>query len=114
MSALILQLKTCMTQCKPARMSCALPKQAARRVARECPGVEVRVFSDRDIVAKRAEIEGTLRGADAFFASLLFDFDQVPHSCMSDLCFPCESVSAGCCTHATELDMTSSRHTQGM
>ena len=54
-----------------------LPWQAARKVARECPGVDVRVFSDRDIAAKRGEVEAALRDADVFFGSLLFDYDQV-------------------------------------
>ncbi|EIE25813.1 hydrogenobyrinic acid a,c-diamide cobaltochelatase, partial [Coccomyxa subellipsoidea C-169] len=46
-------------------------------VARECPGVRVKVFSDRDIQTKQPEIEEALRGADVFFGSLLFDYDQV-------------------------------------
>lgn len=54
-----------------------LPWQAARKVARDCPGVDVRVFSDRDILGKRAEVEAALQGADVFFGSLLFDYDQV-------------------------------------
>ncbi len=52
-------------------------EQAARRVARECPGVQVRVFSDRDILSKQAEVDEALKGADVFFGSLLFDYDQV-------------------------------------
>ena len=63
--------------CHAQALHAGAPKQAARRVARECPGVEVRVFSDRDIGAKSGEVEAALRGADAFFGSLLFDFDQV-------------------------------------
>ena len=51
--------------------------QAARRVKRECPGIDVQVFSDRDITDKRAEMEAALQGADVFFGSLLFDYDQV-------------------------------------
>lgn len=51
--------------------------QAARRVARQCPEVDVRVFSDRDITAKQQEVQEALRGADVFFGSLLFDYDQV-------------------------------------
>ena len=61
-------------------LGCA-PKQAARRVARECPGVNVRVFSDRDILTKQPELEEALRGADVFFGSLLFDYDQVEWLC---------------------------------
>ena len=43
----------------------------------QCPGVRVAVFSDRDISALRAQVEMALDGADVFFGSLLFDFDQV-------------------------------------
>ncbi|KAK9843478.1 hypothetical protein WJX81_004582 [Elliptochloris bilobata] len=55
----------------------ALYEKAARQVARQLPGVQVHVFSDRDITAKAKEIEAALDGADAFFGSLLFDYDQV-------------------------------------
>ena len=41
------------------------------------PGLELSVFSDRDIASKQADIEAALDGADVFFGSLLFDFDQV-------------------------------------
>lgn len=51
--------------------------QAARRVKRECPGIDIQVFSDLDITDKRAEMEAALQGADVFFGSLLFDYDQV-------------------------------------
>lgn len=51
--------------------------QAARQVARRLPGVQVHVFSDRDIAAKAEQIKAALDGADVFFGSLLFDFDQV-------------------------------------
>lgn len=44
---------------------------------KERPGVSVRVFSDRDISSQREEIEAALTGADVFFGSLLFDYDQV-------------------------------------
>ena len=54
-----------------------LPAQAAKQVARQCPGVKVLAFSDRDLGSKREEIEEALAGADVFFGSLLFDFDQV-------------------------------------
>ena len=51
--------------------------QAAREVAQRCPGVTVSVFSDRDLEPQRAKIEAELGQADVFFASLLFDYDQV-------------------------------------
>ena len=56
---------------------CWIYMQAARRVKRECPGINVQVFSDRDISDKKGEIEAALQGADMFFGSLLFDYDQV-------------------------------------
>ena len=46
-------------------------------MARRLPGVQVHVFSDRDIAAKAEQIKAALDGADVFFGSLLFDFDQV-------------------------------------
>ena len=33
--------------------------------------------SDRDIVSQRPRVEAALDGADVFFGSLLFDYDQV-------------------------------------
>lgn len=51
--------------------------QAAKQVAKQCPGVKVYVFSDRDIAMRKQEIIAALDGADAFFGSLLFDYDQV-------------------------------------
>ena len=57
--------------------STLLDMQAARRVKSECPGINVEVFSDRDISDKKGEMEAALQGADVFFGSLLFDYDQV-------------------------------------
>ncbi|KAL4458671.1 hypothetical protein ABPG75_013536 [Micractinium tetrahymenae] len=54
-----------------------LYKKAAVALARACPGFSLRVFSDRDLGPRRSEVEAALAGADVFFASLLFDFDQV-------------------------------------
>ena len=51
--------------------------QAAREVAKRSPGVKISVFSDRDINSQRDKVEAALKGADVFFGSLLFDFDQV-------------------------------------
>ena len=51
--------------------------QAAKAVARQYHGVSITVFSDRDIAGRREEVEAALSGADAFFGSLLFDYDQV-------------------------------------
>lgn len=46
-------------------------------MAKQCPSVRVLVFSDRDIVSRKADITAALDGADVFFGSLLFDYDQV-------------------------------------
>lgn len=54
-----------------------LYKQAAVALARAVPGLSLRVFSDRDLGPRRAEVEAALASADVFFGSLLFDFDQV-------------------------------------
>lgn len=35
------------------------------------------MFSDRDISSQRDKVQQALEGADIFFGSLLFDFDQV-------------------------------------
>ena len=51
--------------------------QVAEELRRRAPGVDLRVFSDRDVTARRSEVEAALDGADVFFGSLLFDFDQV-------------------------------------
>ncbi|EFN54112.1 hypothetical protein CHLNCDRAFT_25038 [Chlorella variabilis] len=53
-----------------------LYKQAAVALGRACPAISLRVFSDRDLGPRRAEVEAALQGADVFFSSLLFDFDQ--------------------------------------
>jgi magnesium chelatase subunit H len=54
-----------------------LYRKAAKSLAKRCPWVELVVFSDRDIDANREEVAAALEGADVFFGSLLFDFDQV-------------------------------------
>jgi magnesium chelatase subunit H len=51
--------------------------QVAKELAEKLPNVRLHVFSDRDLQPKRAQIEAALAGADVFFASLLFDYDQV-------------------------------------
>ena len=55
----------------------ALYKSSARDLKKRYPHVELLVFSDRDIENKRGEVEAALDGADVFFGSLLFDYDQV-------------------------------------
>ena len=54
-----------------------LYRKAARNLARRCPNVELVVFSDRDIESDKEAVQAALDGADVFFGSLLFDFDQV-------------------------------------
>ncbi len=54
-----------------------LYRKAAYLAIASCPELDIRVFSDRDITSKRKEVETALAGADVFFGSLLFDYDQV-------------------------------------
>lgn len=54
-----------------------LYRQAAELAQERCPELNIRVFSDRDLAANPAEVETALKQADVFFASLLFDYDQV-------------------------------------
>ena len=39
------------------------------------------MFSERDIAAKPGEVAAALDGADVFFGSLLFDYDQARPWC---------------------------------
>jgi magnesium chelatase subunit H len=54
-----------------------LYRQAATEAQQCCPGLDVRVFSDRQIASEPEAVAAALDGADVFFASLLFDYDQV-------------------------------------
>jgi magnesium chelatase subunit H len=54
-----------------------LYRQAAERAMAQCPDLEIAVFSDRDLSTSAEVVAASLARADAFFASLLFDFDQV-------------------------------------
>jgi magnesium chelatase subunit H len=54
-----------------------LYRKAAFLANSRCPELDIRVFSDRDLTSKRTEVETALDGADVFFGSLLFDYDQV-------------------------------------
>lgn len=53
-----------------------LYKKAAELAKSRCP-LDIRVFSDRNITTDPGEVEAALDGADVFFGSLLFDYDQV-------------------------------------
>jgi magnesium chelatase subunit H len=54
-----------------------LYRKAAKLAQERCPELEIQVFSDRDLSAHPDKVEMALQGADVFFASLLFDYDQV-------------------------------------
>ncbi|NCJ07609.1 magnesium chelatase subunit H [Synechococcales cyanobacterium C] len=54
-----------------------LYQQAAQQAQLGCPDLEIRVFSDRSLATDPDTIWQALDGADVFFASLLFDYDQV-------------------------------------
>ena len=54
-----------------------LYRQAAERAMALCPQLAIQVFSDRDLGERPEAVATALAGADAFFASLIFDFDQV-------------------------------------
>eukprot|EP00884_Botryococcus_braunii_P009534 jgi/Botrbrau1/18582/Bobra.0367s0024.1 len=55
----------------------SLYRKAAKRVSQQFPNVVVKAFSDRDIIDKKSEVAAALEGADVFFGSLIFDYDQV-------------------------------------
>ncbi|MBD2295373.1 magnesium chelatase subunit H [Anabaena sphaerica FACHB-251] len=54
-----------------------LYRKAAFLASSRCPELDIRVFSDRDITTKRDEVKTALQGADVFFGSLIFDYEQV-------------------------------------
>ncbi len=54
-----------------------LYRQAAELAQTRCPELEISVFSDRDLASQPNKIAAALAGADVFFGSLLFDYDQV-------------------------------------
>lgn len=55
----------------------SLYRQAAQLAQTRCPELDIRVFSDRDISTNPTAVETALQDAEVFFASLLFDYDQV-------------------------------------
>jgi magnesium chelatase subunit H len=54
-----------------------LYRKAAQLATSRCPELEVCVFSDRDIATQPETVAAALANADVFFASLIFDYDQV-------------------------------------
>ena len=54
-----------------------LYRKAAEFATSRCPDLDIRVFCDRDITSEPTAVETALQGADVFFASLIFDYEQV-------------------------------------
>ncbi|MBD1922349.1 magnesium chelatase subunit H [Microcoleus sp. FACHB-831] len=54
-----------------------LYRKAAIEAIARCPDLDIRVFSDREISTEPDKVEAALQGAEVFFGSLLFDYDQV-------------------------------------
>ncbi|MEM6252807.1 MAG: magnesium chelatase subunit H [Cyanobacteria bacterium P01_D01_bin.156] len=54
-----------------------LYQQAADLAQQRCPDLDIRVFCDRDLTTQPDAIAAALDSADVFFASLIFDYDQV-------------------------------------
>jgi magnesium chelatase subunit H len=54
-----------------------LYRQAAKMATSGCPELEVVVFSDQSLSTEPATVARELESADVFFASLIFDYDQV-------------------------------------
>lgn len=54
-----------------------LYQQAAKLAQSRCPDLEVAVFCDRALHTEPDRVATALAGADGFFASLIFDYDQV-------------------------------------
>lgn len=54
-----------------------LYRQAAKLATSRCPELEINVFSDRNLDTEPDKVEKALSDADVFFASLIFDYDQV-------------------------------------
>lgn len=54
-----------------------LYRQAAKMAMGRCGDLDIHVFSDRDITSQADVVASAIAGADVFFASLIFDYDQV-------------------------------------
>lgn len=54
-----------------------LYRQAANIATLACENLEIIVFSDNSLTTERETVESALQSADVFFASLIFDYDQV-------------------------------------
>ncbi|MEA5508654.1 magnesium chelatase subunit H [Crocosphaera sp. UHCC 0190] len=54
-----------------------LYRQAAQLAQSRCQDLDIQIFSDRSLSQEPEIIENALKDADVFFASLIFDYDQV-------------------------------------
>ncbi|MFB2897149.1 magnesium chelatase subunit H [Aerosakkonemataceae cyanobacterium BLCC-F50] len=54
-----------------------LYRKAAELAVARCPELDIRVFSDRALTTEPDKVEAALQGANVFFGSLIFDYDQV-------------------------------------
>ncbi len=54
-----------------------LYRKAAHRAIERCPQLQVTTFTDRDITEQPDRVAAALAEADVFFASLIFDYEQV-------------------------------------
>jgi magnesium chelatase subunit H len=54
-----------------------LYRKAAQLGVSRCQELDIHIFTDRDISSQPEAVEKALQGADVFFGSLLFDYDQV-------------------------------------
>ena len=54
-----------------------LYRKAAQLAVSGCSDLDIRVFSDRDIASQPDIVAAALENAQVFFASLIFDYDQV-------------------------------------
>ncbi|MGK7883270.1 MAG: magnesium chelatase subunit H, partial [Crocosphaera sp.] len=54
-----------------------LYRQAAQLAQSRCPDLDIQIYSDRSLSQEQEIIENALKDADVFFASLIFDYDQV-------------------------------------
>lgn len=55
----------------------ALYTAAAKRLRALAPHIQLKVFSDRDVMTRKKDVSAAIAGADCFFGSLLFDYDTV-------------------------------------
>ncbi|ACK72480.1 magnesium chelatase, H subunit [Gloeothece citriformis PCC 7424] len=54
-----------------------LYRKAAELATSRCPELDIQVFSDRALTEQPETVETALKNAQVFFASLIFDYDQV-------------------------------------